>query len=1081
MEFFTFDLTEFQVLEDIEFDETIQRPERIRFYTVQEQTTDAYERMLPRGRVTRFQREEVQREIDRLNELYSEFVVATAEDYKLREPVRGTNLPWVHPIYVSNDRKAYDWGSLYKPLFDNPRQPNFYPRLISALPRPYTEATEGVPYPLTQPTQLTAEDGFLPVRALPVYELTRTQRHEDKTVSIVKVPVEGTQDVIAFKGYALDKRGIDIPNPLADHLFLKSTDATVVETTSPLTEVAPSVDAVMTHGVPVTNDPYRVADPYLRLYDIRLQDIPWSSWKARFPPVEVISTRPEVLPLEFPKPSQLAPPENVLEKYKSSYSPGISVRNWLMHQLDGGDLIPKMLLSKVIDNGSVELIPGVDLPTASYPTTTMEECRLTSTSFPEFQTRGILRRTWGDTITLQCVPLEFVKQERARMGYTNRKAWKETTGAEILEEYSRAIETVRPVGDVLPKATPETKTPARPESIRRTEVLAVQTDSRRLPEDKLRDIQELLKETTLKQNVYSDPEGLFVFCAHTLAVIAGDLATDRRTFYDKWTSKDEGFRVCKFCGEQVTTEDLVDQDDFDDNERAIKHASALEETAFDSEVLKGFLTGLRALEPMFVLDNAHDSTVFLLLSVLQVLPTADALEPLLKAGRTRAAIQFQKGSADQVAKFTGMMGIATTVLLLQTHVPMLIPRRSFGSRPLKLDGYPRDAPKPDEYSIVDALLMVIRKTFESYPAGSFRGPSQAIVRAVLSKPAEIKNAVTLMVSEKSPLMADIKSRDLFARAIAYRSGMPRVEQPVTLIPVMPMPKEFGVIRTYPACPSNRPIWLNAREPRILQKTVPLRAPLYASKLARFLRPAVSVRMTPVPVPKTQLQALAKKKTGLKVRLLLKDDYHTNLAVASRLADAFLLPLPVRTVDPRQNAAELRDLAQGMVYELLSQIQKDPSKVERFEQMKDRDIALYALLSDPTEQKAGVNRLRAQERLTFVDRMAQKTDQEREVIGDLLRVGLAPYIISNRDRALFAQEAEALGRQLRVEDEAFDVDRALQETEDGVGRPRDFFDQGESNAAAGVDFGDYGDYAAEPRNDGRDPEGYTLNDDPESSI
>jgi hypothetical protein len=171
----------------------------------------------------------------------------------------------------------------------------------------------------------------------------------------------------------------------------------------------------------------------------------------------------------------------------------------------------------------------------------------------------------------------------------------------------------------------------------------------------------------------------------------------------------------------------------------------------------------------------------------------------------------------------------------------------------------------------------------------------------------------------------------------------------------------------------------------------------------------------------------------------------------------------------------------MVYELLSQIQKDPSKVERFEQMKDRDIALYALLSDPTEQKAGVNRLRAQERLTFVDRMAQKTDQEREVIGDLLRVGLAPYIISNRDRALFAQEAEALGRQLRVEDEAFDVDRALQETEDGVGRPRDFFDQGESNAAAGVDFGDYGDYAAEPRNDGRDPEGYTLNDDPESSI
>ena len=511
----------------------------------------------------------------------------------------------------------------------------------------------------------------------------------------------------------------------------------------------------------------------------------------------------------------------------------------------------------------------------------------------------------------------------------------------------------------------------------------------------------------------------------------------------------------------------------------IKHADSLEEKAFDSDVIKGFLSGLRALEPVFVMDNAHDSTVFILLSVLQVLPTAESLEPLLKAGRTRAAIQFQKGTSEQVAKFTGMMGIATVVLLLQTHIPLLVPRRSFGSRPLKLDGYPRDLPKPEEYSIVDSLLMVIRKTFEAYPAGSFRGPSQAIVRAVLTKPAEIKNAVTVMVSEKSPLMSDIKGRDMFARAVAYRAGVPKVEQPLTLIPVMPAPKEFGVIKTYPACPSNRPIWLNAREPRILQKSVPLRAPLYSSKLAQFLRPVPSVRATPVQVSKAQLQALAKKKTGLKVRLLLKDDFRTNLAIASRLADAFLLPLPVRTVDPRQNAAELRDLSQGMVYELLSTLQKDPAKVERLEQMKEKDIALVSLLSDPREQKAGVNRLRAQERLTFVDRMAQKTDQEREVIGDLLRVGLAPYIITNRDRALFAQEAEALGRQIRVEDESFDVVEEV--PEEGVGQPRDFFDQGESNAAAGPDFGDYGDYTAEPRNDGRDPEGYTLNDDPESSI
>ena len=84
MEFFNFDPTDYQVLEDIEFDETIQRPEKIRFFTLTEQTSDAYEKLLPRGRVTRFQREEIRKEIERLQDLYDAYVIALPEDYRLR-------------------------------------------------------------------------------------------------------------------------------------------------------------------------------------------------------------------------------------------------------------------------------------------------------------------------------------------------------------------------------------------------------------------------------------------------------------------------------------------------------------------------------------------------------------------------------------------------------------------------------------------------------------------------------------------------------------------------------------------------------------------------------------------------------------------------------------------------------------------------------------------------------------------------------------------------------------------------------------------------------------------------------------
>jgi hypothetical protein len=58
----TFTPEEYQILEDIEFDETIERPEAIRFYTLPEQTTDAYEKLMPRGRTTRFQRDKVRLE-----------------------------------------------------------------------------------------------------------------------------------------------------------------------------------------------------------------------------------------------------------------------------------------------------------------------------------------------------------------------------------------------------------------------------------------------------------------------------------------------------------------------------------------------------------------------------------------------------------------------------------------------------------------------------------------------------------------------------------------------------------------------------------------------------------------------------------------------------------------------------------------------------------------------------------------------------------------------------------------------------------------------------------------------------------
>jgi hypothetical protein len=84
--------------------------------------------------------------------------------------------------------------------------------------------------------------------------------------------------------------------------------------------------------------------------------------------------------------------------------------------------------------------------------------------------------------------------------------------------------------------------------------------------------------------------------------------------------------------------------------------------------------------------------------------------------------------------------------------------------------------------------------------------------------------------------------------------------------------------------------------------------------------------------------------------------------------------------------------------------------------------------------------------------------------------VAPYIITNKDRDIFAREAERLQQEFRMVD-----------TEVGVGVPNDFEEQGDFGGFDAPDRGDYGDYVAAPRNDGRDHEQAYFGEDDETSI
>ena len=139
MEFFNFEPEEYQILEEIEVDETIQRPEKVRFYTLEDQLVDATEKMIPRDRrYTRFELEKIKSEVRRFEELYRTFVIQTIDGYEVQAPDAPTAFDWVfpaHPPIFERYVDKVDMKRIHQGFLASSRAPGYYPRLLSLLPK----------------------------------------------------------------------------------------------------------------------------------------------------------------------------------------------------------------------------------------------------------------------------------------------------------------------------------------------------------------------------------------------------------------------------------------------------------------------------------------------------------------------------------------------------------------------------------------------------------------------------------------------------------------------------------------------------------------------------------------------------------------------------------------------------------------------------------------------------------------------------------------------------------------------------------------------------------------------------------
>lgn len=1113
----TFDpTTDVQVLREFDFDEIIQRPETIRFFTLAEQTTDYMEKILPKTPVIpKAVLRRAEHEVDSMRDLYLRILKATPEGYEQVPPARPESLSWVYPYSKEPVAySAYPFTTTWTPLFAEEEGAITYMNILDSLPKHTFFPGSLQRYALDKKTTFFSKARNQFVEALPDVSYTKTAYREDGSYRIQTVKRPGTTDAASYDGWRIDPPPLDFPNPLEDNPFLnRRTDPVYMDTEEPLPSLLPSVDLIFEHAVPTTTNPYKEAGSFLKLWDVRYQDVPWSIWKTKFQPVDPISAPPELAELKPPTTpgEEAAPSQSLQDQYKTKFYPAQSSWLWLSKQLDGGNYLATLYLANVGSQEPIAIPPPLqDSSEGLLPSGTAEDCLPTHVDdFEDFAARGVFRPGTGQSLKEDepgwkgkavCLPLSFLQKEQEDAPYAKRKPWLPDTAANLLSTYrSKLAERVYEHEDLTKQTYARAKAP-EPFNKTRAQILAIQVDEDRANEDKARDIRTLLDtlltpEPKIRDFQYFDGNtNAFLICEHTLRQLEGEYAADPPAYRKKWGAEEIGSITCRYCGEPIETEVYVQQDQFDESGRLIGTTSALPIRSFVviDHSTKTFVQSLADLAEQFNPKSPAEDLMFLILSLIQVIPDIDKLKPILdyvrrEVDKIEALIVTKKLDAKKAgdARFLeAILGFNAIVVLLQIHDPVLVPRRSIGSKPLSLRGFPRDTSDINDAPLIDGLIFLLRKTFEDYPT-TFKGSSVGFLRVLLENPAALKDKVLASMNKqvipyfKTALVSAAESAKPEVRAStsvqnSFEPPMLRFDRTDFMEPAAQLKQ--GDVSNRSVCKSLIPGWTSATR---------IYSTFQETKIVKVIEPSLTaelVRKEDLPEADVgRVPAEAEIRRRIRLGLPKEFPYPTFRKIAD-LTDSVLLQtcleMVLNTIGSvtkqnmdrfREEATTslgdpslLRDAFKGLLYEVAQSLDK-PTLVN-VERSLATNMALRTLLTSADSAKKMRDRLRATETENYKRQLRQMTDVKREVTKRLQDLHIGIQLITKEDREEFMREiAAAMEEQQVAAAEGEEVPDA-ELPEEGLNVERDVGEQGndvvnQDGEQLEDDYGDYGDRRA----------------------
>lgn len=1078
---------DYVILKEItDFEEEVQRSEQLRFFTLEEQLLDYQSKVLySKTKVTRFDQKKLKKEIERFQEVYENNIVFSNEkdDYVVDNQRKTINIPWVRGIYSGFKYQTYKFNEKWDPLMDPVQRttPNFYDNMIRALPLPYvTSEQDGVP--IEENITLVDEKGEKSIVGLKNYQKTTTALHDDGSFSILKTPIADTVDNLRRKGYYIGIRPVDIPKPISENTFLSSNRPVEYMTNKPLIEIFPEIETILNNAIPTTTDPYIEGMKFLKVYDVKLSQIPWSSWKERFPPVDLIRSTPEVLSITFPETKDdFTISESIQKEYMATAPPGIHARYWLSTQEDAGKFVSKIFLRNVGTAGNLAPQPSLEDLKTMFPESTPEEC-LVIESFDKFLTSSIYRSPlWKDVSKAvddnkslplgKCIPPEVILQETKRL-LTTGTAWSENTPEDIVKSYRTLLRKFVTLKEVETAEIYETYK-SRPESETRKDVVNILKDEHRDPDDKADAILLLVKGLQPKDNQFFDKDDAFIVCNHTIRLLRGDLEINEQKFFNEWTTADGRSHVCKFCSETINDKILVAKDDFDDSGNVVISYDKLESN--QQKTAANFISSdMNNIQNLF--DKKSPAEIVLLLSItlLQIHPEEGVLLPIIEFLREIVSdLKSRKIPTEKREAIEGTFGVVACVVLLQTHIPFLYPKSSFGIKIFKTTGYPRDInANPEESPVINNLLFVLKSYFANF--SSTIDKITGFTRTLAKNKASVKTDVIKYLRgayqkfqtqfeiaqrmytepETEVLMQNIEISIIQPKKIDYEPFERLGNEELLATCEIPHPYIINVTKMPPSL-VQEPLKLLDIKPTAV---VPISAkPIQIAVINIENKKEIEERFAKG-IPKGLLKNdklkkfLDNKTTDLvsvtnmfsRVMDLLSTREDSNLKLIQAYREQIVY---LKTVNVDKKL--LRDIVKGLFYDFLGNIERKQGEV--IDEALNKDLTMIMLLFTKEEAEKISLAASTKERDYFKNFMRKQNDLQREAYKRLIDIGMTPQVIGISQLVQFAEEYNNPAVEKTNEDQSEDAENLIDTNKDydsenivniNNGEVNDIFDNGD---------------------------------------